>query len=174
MTNLKGTLTEQNLKKAMQGEALAYTKYQIYASLIGKESKNIENKINHIAHNEKEHFKIWAKLLLEDQYYKNEMNLLDAIIGETHECKDMYPEFAKVAREEGFEDIAKKFDQISLIECNHSLKFEEFLDLVENEKSIERKNKFICLNCGYIHNGEDVPKECPVCYHPKEYFTSVD
>ena len=173
--NLKGTHTETNLKRALQGEALAYAKYQVYASLIGEISKDLEEKINHIAHNEKEHFKIWRKLLLEKGYYNNEENLLDAIIGEVTECEEMYPEFARIAREEGFDEIAEKFDQVANIECHHSWLFEDFLDCITKEKyNKENEKGFICLNCGYIHNKEVAPEVCPVCDHPKKYFIRVD
>lgn len=169
--NLRGTYTEKNLEKAMQGEALAYVKYQVYASLIGKISKDMEEQINHIAHNEKEHFKIWKKILLDDDYYNNKMNLMDAILGETTECNEMYPEFARIAREEGFYDIAEKFDQVAKIECNHSSLFQCFLDQLDIDTSI---NGFICSNCGYISTDENAPETCPVCDHPKEYFIKVD
>ena len=169
--DIKGTYTEKNLKKAMQGEALAYVKYQIYASLLGQTSKDIENKINHIAHNEKEHFKVWAKLLLGDNYYNDEKNLIDAIYGEVKECESLYPEFARVAREEGFEEIAEKFEQVSKIECSHSWIFEDIFDQIINKVDDDSKtNGFICLNCGYIHKGDVPPEECPVCNHPKQYF----
>ncbi len=172
---LKGTYTEENLKKAMQGEALAFIKYQIYASLLGNISKDLEEKINHIAHNEKEHFKVWAKLLYGEEYYDDKKNLLDAIMGENYECEDMYVEFARIAREEGFQDIANKFDQVAKIECNHSCLFKDFLKFVE--ESVDKKENekgFICLNCGYIHNEKSIPDECPVCNHPKKYFVRID
>lgn len=171
--NLKGTHTEGNLKKAMQGEALAYIKYQIYASLIGEISKDMEEKINHIAHNEKEHFKIWKKFLLEQDYYDNVKNLIDAMTGEIKECEEMYPEFARIAREEGFNDIAEKFEQVGAIECHHSWLFDAFLDRISNKKSEGKDKGFICLNCGYIHRKKVAPDVCPVCDHPKKYFTSV-
>lgn len=175
--NLKGSRTEKNLKKAIHGEALACVKYQIYASLIGSTSKDWEDQIDHIAHNEKEHFKVWAKLLLGDKYYDNQENLFDALSGEIDECTKMYPEFAKIAKEEGFNEIADKFEKISKIECAHSQLFEGFLqDLSDDKhrKSQEKNDKFICLNCGYIHQGNDIPAECPVCNHPKQYFKKVD
>lgn len=171
---LRGTYTEENLRKAMQGEALAFIRYQIYASLLGDISKDIEEKINHIAHNEKEHFKVWAKLLYGEEYYDNRKNLLDAIINETDECTEMYPEFSRIAREEGFEEIANKFDQVAGIECNHACLFEDFLKFLE-EKDVEENEKgFVCLNCGYIHDGKSIPDECPVCNHPKKYFIRID
>jgi rubrerythrin len=175
MTILRGSHTEKNLRQAMIGEALAYIKYQIYASLIGKTSKDLEAKINHIAHNEKEHYKIWAKLLLGDDYYNNKSNLIDAIVGEVEECESLYPDFARMAREEGFDEIAEKFEMVSSIECNHSWQFEEFLDLYQNgyQDGITKKG-FICLNCGYIHQEDEAPDICPVCDHPKEYFKRND
>lgn len=175
MNKLKGSHTETNLKKAILGEALAYIKYQIYASIIGETSKDIEEKINHIAHNEKEHFKIWKKLLLGKGYYDEEENLLDAMMGEITECKEMYPEFSRIAREEGFNEIADKFEQIAKIECHHSQLFEEFFNII-HEKQYEKTDKkgFICLNCGYIHEEKTAPNVCPVCDHPQKYFVSVD
>lgn len=168
---LFGSHTQENLQKAMQGEALAYIRYQIYASLIGKTSKTLEEEINHIAHNEKEHYKIWAKALFGDSYYDNEENILSAIVGEVEECENMYPEFARVAREEGFDDIAEKFEMVSKIECNHSWQFEDFLEELKSDN--KNPNGFVCLNCGYIHDEEEPPTECPVCNHPIEYFEKL-
>ena len=165
--NLKNTRTEKNLIKALQGEALAYMKYIIYASLIGKESKIYEKLINEIAHNEKEHWKVYAKLLLEDEYYNNNRNLADAIMGEHNECTTLYPEFARIAREEGFNEIAEKFEAISEIECRHEKEF----DIILKELQTEKNNIFWkCSNCGYIHKGQNIPNECPVCNHPQNYF----
>lgn len=171
---LQGTYTEENLKKAMQGEANAYILYQIYAKLIGNESKDLENKINLISHNEKEHFKIWAKLLLEDDYSNNDLNLVKAIRGEVEECQNLYPEFARVAREEGFEDIAEKFEQVSRIECSHSWDFKQIRNQINDYPANYEQKGFKCLNCGYIHNGENAPDVCPVCDHPKSYFKKME
>ena len=164
---LRNTQTERNLIKALQGEALAYMKYIIYASLIGNESKSIEKQINEIAHNEKQHWKIYAKLLLEDDYYDDEENLINAITGEHKECNTLYPEYAKIAREEGFNKIAEKFDAISKIECNHATQFETLLEYYKEEKDT---TLWKCSNCGYIHKGNKPPEECPVCNHPANYF----
>lgn len=165
--NLKNTETEKNLIKAMQGEALAHMKYTIYASLLGKTTKKTEKQILEIAHNEKEHWKIYAKLLLQDDYYNDKNNLNNAIMGEHNECSSLYPEFARIAREEGFEEIAEKFEEIAKIECNHEKQFELLLkSLDENETNVFWK----CSNCGYIHKGDQPPEECPVCKHPKNYF----
>lgn len=170
----KNSYTKENLKKAIQGEALAYIKYQIYAQLIGNESKELEEKMNHIAHNEKEHFKVFLKLLRNDDYYDNVKNIEDAINGETEECNEKYPEFARVARAEGFHDIADKFEEISKIECSHSAMFQDFLDEILNTDEEKNNNGFICLNCGYIHKGNSIVEKCPVCDHPKKYFVYVD
>jgi len=173
--NLKGTHTEENLQQAMMGEALAYIRYQIYASLISKVSKDLAVKIEEIAHNEKEHFKVWAKLLYGEEYYNNESNLISAIVGEVEECENLYPNFARIAREEGFDEIAEKFDMVSTIECHHSWQFEDFLDYINNNKMDgTNQNGFICLNCGYIHKEDTAPDECPVCAHPKEYFKYIE
>lgn len=165
--NLKNTQTEKNLIKALKGEASAYIKYLIYASLLGNKSKFIESQINEIAHNEKEHWKVYAKLLLEDDYYNNEKNLIDAILGEEQECESLYPEFARIAREEGFEEVAEKFEEIAKIECNHRNHFDLILKSLNKDN-----NNFIwkCSNCGYIHKGSEVPDKCPVCNHPQNYF----
>lgn len=172
--NLHGSYTEENLKKAIQGEALACVKYQIYASLLGNTSKEIEDKINHISHNEKEHFKVWKKILSSDEYYDDIINLLDAIEGEQTECHEMYPEFARVAREEGFVDIANKFEMVANIECDHSQQFREFINEIKGlDVKKESKNGFVCLNCGYFHTGDSALEECPVCNHPKNYFKKV-
>lgn len=172
---LYGSHTEKNLKKALQGEALACVKYQIYASLLGNTSKEIENEINLIAHNEKEHFKVWKKILSSDEYYDDIINLLDAIEGEEAECHEMYPEFARVAREEGFDKIANKFEMIANIECNHSWQFRKIIDEIKGLDTSEYRfeNGFVCLNCGYFHIGDFAPDECPVCEHPKNYFKKI-
>lgn len=170
--NLKGTHTEKNLIKAMEGEALACAKYQIYASLLGNTSKDLEMKVNHIAHNEKEHFKVWAKLLLGDTYYKDNENLMQAIEGELYESENMYPEFARIAREEGFDEIADTFENVSKIEGSHAWMFSDFLDrIMLNNRDQRPGSGFVCLNCGYIHLHDEAPEECPVCHHPKQYFS---
>ena len=166
--NLKNTETEKNLIKSLQGEALAHMKYTIYANLIGKQSKSMEKQILEIAHNEKEHWKVYAKLLLEDDYYNDKKNLTNAIMGEREECRSLYPDFARIAREEGFDEIANKFEAISEIECNHEKQFNLLLESIDKEAN--NAPMWRCSNCGYIHKGEEPPEECPVCNHPKNYF----
>ncbi len=166
--------TFQNLEKAIQGEALAYIKYTVYASLIGKTSKELENKISEIAHNEKEHWKIYAKLLLKEEYYNDERNVLDAISGEVMEAEEFYPRFAKEAEEEGFLEVAQKFREIAKIEARHANEFEDIFDIIHNHIEEKEEKQWICLNCGHIHMGIEPPKECPVCEHPKNYFMKID
>lgn len=170
--NLKGTATEKNLQKALEGEALAHLKYQFYRSKIGNLSKDYEDRLDEIVHNEKEHGKIWFKLLHDGQVPENEENLLDAIKGETEEHENMYPEFGRIAREEGFEEIAELFEEVAKIEGKHAKEFSEMLKNIENENIFEDENEiqFKCLNCGYVHTGNKAPEQCPVCKHPQKYF----
>lgn len=171
--NLKNTETEKNLFKALQGEALAHMKYMIYASLIGKTSKDMERQILEIANNEKEHWKIYSKLLLEDDYYNNFINLEDAIEGENKECTLLYNEFGRIAREEGFDEIAESFEAIGNIECFHKKHFDLLLEKygrIEDLMVSDEPTIWKCSNCGYIYKGVEVPEVCPVCKHPKNYF----
>lgn len=170
--NLKGTITEKNLQTALQGEALAHLKYQLYKNQLSKTSKDLENKLEEISHNEKEHAKIWFKLLHDGGYPDDLTNIQDAIAGETYESKEMYPEFARIAREEGLYDIADLFEEVACIEKKHKEEFTKIFNNIENKELFEDKNEqtWKCLNCGHIHNGRVPPKECPVCKHPLKYF----
>ena len=169
---LQGSHTEENLKKALQGEALAHLKYQFYRSQMDKYSKHLSGIIDEISHNEKEHGKIWFKLLNGGQVPDNEANLLDAIKGETEEYKHMYPEFARVAREEGFEDIAELFEMVADIEEEHAGKFDEMLKCIQDEDMFKDDSPmfWVCKNCGFYYLGEEAPEKCPVCAHPQKYF----
>lgn len=174
--NLKGSRTEKNLYTAISGEALAYLKYQIYAKQVGDINKGLEEHINETAHNEKEHGKIWLKLLLADEYSEINSNIIESIQNELHEGQDMYPEFARIAREEGFDDIADKFEQVADIEKIHAKRFEDILQEINDKDlniSLNESIKYKCLNCGYVHTGP-IPDICPVCAHPKKYFIRVD
>lgn len=170
---LKGSETEKNLKKALQGEALAHLKYQFYKSKLSNISKEIENELNEIVHNEKEHGKIWFKLLNNNEIPDDIINLLDAIKGETYEAKDMYPKFGDIAEEEGFNDIALLFREVGKIENEHSEKFNEILTNLEKNSLFEHNEikEWKCLNCGYVYNGTSALEECPICKHPKKYFS---
>lgn len=169
--------TYKNLETALQGEALAHLKYQFYRSKIANTSKDLENKIDEIVHNEKEHGKIWFKLLHEGEVPDNEVNLLDAILGEKYESEEMYPKFAHIAREEGFEDIAKLFEAVADIESNHAFEFEVLKKCVEEESLVfsddNLNSKWKCLNCGHIYTGKEAPEICPICQHPRKYFVRL-
>ena len=171
MTDLKDTQTEKNLYRAFTGEALAHLKYQFYKSKLTNEYKEYEVLLDEIIHNEKEHGKIWFKLLnsLDD----NKKNLEDAIHGETFECRDMYPTFAEIADKEGFTEIAELFRKVGEIECRHSKEFEKMFSELNDMFKSSDVTCWKCLNCGYIVSGTDAPVECPVCSHPQKYFKKI-
>lgn len=167
--------TKENLKKALQGESLAHLKYQFYRSKISQISKELEQELDEIVHNEKEHGKIWFKKLNNDKIPDDVTNLKDAIKGEWYEANKMYPEFAKTAKEEGFTEIAYLFEEIGKIEEEHWAKFETILMKIEDESLFTSKTKkeWKCLNCGHILISNEAPEECPICKHPIKYFTNV-
>ena len=168
---LKGSKTEANLLKAFAGESQARNKYTYFASKAKKEGYNqIAAIFEETAKNEIEHAKLWFKHLggIGDTYE----NLLAAAAGENGEWTEMYKEMAKVAREEGFEAIARQFEGVALIEKRHE---ERYLRLAKNvkEKQVfvkEDEKVWICTNCGHIHVGKEAPVVCPVCAHPQAYF----
>jgi len=170
--NLKGTKTEANLKAAFAGESQARNKYTYYASQARKEGLNqIAAFFEETANNEKEHAKIWFKLL-NDGIKSTEENLKDAAGGENYEWTDMYAEFAKTAREEGFDEIADLFEKVGEIEKEHEQRYLKLLENLKEGKVFERKEKqaWKCTNCGHIHYGEKAPEVCPVCKHPRAFF----
>ena len=168
---LKGSRTEANLAAAFAGESQARNKYTFYASQAKKEGyEQISNFFTETANNEKEHAKIWFKLL--HPIGSTEENLKDAAAGENYEWTEMYAEFAKVAREEGFTQIAAKFEMVGAIEKEHE---ESYLALMENIKqgkvfTRDGEQVWICRNCGHIHVGKNAPQICPVCDHPQAFF----
>ena len=172
MAEIKGTKTEKNLNAAFAGESQARVKYQFYASKAKKEGyEQISAIFQETSDNEKEHAKIWYKLL-HDGVADTMTNLKDAAAGENYEYTDMYKKFAEEAREEGFDEIAELFEKVREIEKHHE---ERYLKLVENiEKGMVFKGDGVtvwkCRNCGYIHIGDSAPEECPVCKHPQSYF----
>ena len=172
MNNLKGTKTEANLIAAFAGESQAHTKYQYYASKAKKEGYvQIGNLFAETAANEKEHAKIWFKLL-HNGVPDTASNLKDAAAGENYEWTDMYATFAKEAREEGFEEIAALFDGVAKIEKEHEERYLALLDNVEKKAVFEKAEIVVwkCSNCGHIHVGTTAPEVCPVCAHPQAYF----
>ena len=172
MKNLKGTKTEQNLLSAFAGESMARNKYSYYASKAKKEGYvQIANIFEETAANEKEHAKMWFKLL-HDGVPSTAENLLDAANGENYEWTDMYATFAKEAREEGFDEIANKFELVAAVEREHEERYRKLLANVEGKLVFSREGDAIwqCLNCGHIMVGKDAPEICPVCDHPQSYF----
>ena len=172
MANLKGSKTEANLLAAFAGESQARNKYTYYASKAKKEGyEQIAALFLETANNEKEHAKIWFKLL-HDGIGATADNLLDAAQGENYEWTDMYTTFAKEAREEGFDHIAKLFDGVAAIEKEHEDRYRALLANVEGHTVFIKGEKVIwqCSNCGHIHVGESAPEVCPVCAHPQAYF----
>ena len=172
MKTLKGTKTEQNLLSAFAGESMARNKYSYYASKAKKEGfVQIANIFEETASNEKEHAKMWFKLL-HDGVPSTAENLLDAANGENYEWTDMYATFAKEAREEGFDEIANKFELVAAVEREHEERYRKLLANVEGKLVFSRDGDAIwqCLNCGHIMVGKDAPEICPVCDHPQSYF----
>lgn len=170
---LKGSRTEANLMAAFAGESQARNKYTYYASKAKKEGYVQISKIfEETAANEKEHAEIWFKLLHEGGIPDTATNLLDAAQGENYEWTEMYAEFAKVAKEEGFTKIAFLFDAVAKIEKEHEERYRKLLANVEGGLVFSRDGEMIwqCSNCGHIHVGKKAPEICPVCDHAKAYF----
>ena len=172
MANLKGTKTEANLMAAFAGESQARNKYTYYASKAKKDGyEQIAALFLETANNEKEHAKIWFKLL-HDGIPSTVENLKDAADGENYEWTDMYATFAKEAREEGFDHIAFLFEQVGAIEKEHEERYRKLLANIEGGLVFSRDGDMIwqCANCRHIVVGKQAPEVCPVCAHPKAYF----
>ena len=171
--NLKGTKTEANLMTAFAGESQARNKYTYYASKARKDGYvQIAKLFEETANNEKEHAKIWFKLLHNGEIPSTAENLLDAAEGENYEWTDMYANMAKDAREEGFTEIAILFEQVAAIEKYHEERYRKLLSNVETGVVFSRDGDMIweCSNCGHIVIGKQAPQLCPVCKHPQAYF----
>lgn len=173
MKHLKGTKTEANLMTAFAGESQARNKYTYYASKARKEGYvQIANLFEETAANEKEHAKIWFKLLHDGDVPTTAVNLLDAAEGENYEWTDMYAKMAVEAKEEGFNNIAFLFESVAKIEKGHEERYRKLLANVEDGLVFSRDGDMIweCANCGHIVIGPKAPELCPVCKHPKAYF----
>ena len=171
--NLKGTKTEANLMTAFAGESQARNKYTYYASKARKDGYvQIAQLFEATANNEKEHAKIWFKLLHGGAIPSTAENLLDAAEGENYEWTDMYANMAKDAREEGFTEIAILFEQVAAIEKHHEERYRKLLSNVEGGLVFSRDGDMVweCSNCGHIVIGKKAPELCPVCKHPQAYF----
>ena len=170
---LKGSKTEKNLQAAFAGESQARNKYTYYASVAKKAGyEQIKAFFEETANNEKEHAKIWFKLLNGGEL-PNDINALkDAAAGEHYEWTEMYPTFAKEAREEGFDKIAFLFEKVAEIEKHHEERYLALLANVEKQEVVKKSDKktWICRNCGFIVEAVEAPKVCPVCAHPQSFF----
>lgn len=171
--NLRGTKTEQNLMEAFAGESQARNKYTFYASKAKKEGYvQIAKIFEQTADNEKEHAKLWFKLLNGGGIPTTTDNLKDAAAGENFEWTDMYARMAKEAREEGFDDIAATMDGVAAIEAMHEKRYAALLSNIEDGSVFEKDEDVVweCLNCGHLHKGKNAPEVCPVCHHAQAYF----
>ena len=173
MPDLKGTKTEKNLWAAFAGESQARNKYTYYASQAKKDGfVQISKIFEETANNEKEHAKIWFKALHGEKIHDTLKNLEDAADGEHYEWTDMYAQFAKEAKEEGFDTLSALFELVGKIEKEHEERYRALLEAVKNS-TVFAKNEIVvweCSNCGHIHTGEKAPEICPVCKHPQAYF----
>lgn len=184
---LKGSKTEKNLLKSFAGESQARMRYNYFASVAKKEGyEQISAIFTETADNEKEHAKVFFKHLKESNGEAVEIeasypagkigttkeNLLAAANGEKLEWGTLYPEFEKIAREEGFEEIANSFHEIEKVENHHEERYKKLLKNIEDEIVFRKRDviKWKCRNCGYIYEGEEAPEECPACKHPQAYF----
>ena len=171
--DLKGSKTEKNLMDAFTGESMARNKYTYFASKAKKEGyEQIAAIFQETADNEKEHAKIWFKLLNGGQIPETLENLNSAANGENYEWTDMYDRMAKEAKEEGFNDIAYLFEAVGKIEKEHEERYRKIIENLENGLVFSKDGDRIwkCRNCGHIVVGKFAPEVCPVCNHPKAYF----
>ena len=184
MKSIKGSETEKNLLKAFAGESQARNRYTFFASVAKKEGfEQISGIFLETAENEKEHAKIFFKFLeggdlIIDASYpagrigSTQENLLAAAEGEKMEGGTIYPQFAEVAKREGYAEVAKAFKEIGEVEQHHEKRYRKLLENVKNKKVFRKDKvvKWICRNCGYVHEGKDAPTVCPACKHPQSYY----
>ena len=170
---LKGSKTEENLRKAFAGESEARNKYTYFASKAKKDGyEQIAALFEETANNEKEHAKMWFKELNGGEVPSTIENLKAAADGEKYEWTDMYETFAKEAEEEGFKELAVKFRQVAEIEKHHEERYRKLLKNIDDEVVFSRDDDkiWICRNCGHVVIGKKAPGVCPVCAHPQSYF----
>lgn len=173
MKELKGSKTEECLKAAFAGESQACVKYQFYAKKAKKDGyQQIGDIFDETSKNEHTHAKLWFKYLHDGDVPGTLDNLKDAAAGEDWEYEDMYKEFAATAREEGFTEIAKKFEMVGEIERTHRDRYRKLIANIEEGIVFSRDGDrlWMCLECGHIHVGKSAPEVCPVCKHPQAYF----
>lgn len=185
MSKIKGTKTEKNLLKSFAGESQARSRYTYFAKVAKKEGfEQIAGVFMETAEQELQHAKVFFKYMDTGEPVEitamypagkigtTEENLLAAAEGENEEWSDLYPEFAQVAEEEGFKDIATSFKMIAKVELEHEKRYLKLLENVKNQKVFEKEEEqeWMCRNCGYVHKGKKAIKMCPACKHGIEYF----
>lgn len=173
MKDLKGTKTEKNLQEAFAGESMARNKYTYFASRAKKDGYvQIAEIFEETAANEKEHAKLWYKFLCGGSVGDTVQNLTDAAEGENFEWTDMYDRMAREAREEGFTEIAEKFERVAAVEREHEKRYRRLLENVKEGLVFSREGDMVwqCSNCGHIVIGQKAPEICPTCDHPQSYF----
>ena len=173
MKDLKGTKTEKNLLEAFAGESMARNKYTYWASKAKKDGYvQISAIFEETANNEKEHAKMWFKLLEGGSIKSTTDNLAAAAAGENFEWTDMYERMAREADEEGFPEIAEKMRGVAAIEKHHEERYRKLLQNIEGNVVFSREGDAIwqCRNCGHIVIGRQAPEVCPICDHPQSYF----
>ncbi len=171
--NLQESQTWKNLQEAFAGESKARNKYSYFASKAKKDGyEQIAAIFEETANNEREHAKIWFKILEGGTIKTTEENLAAAADGENFEWTDMYENFAKTAREEGFEEIANQFEGVAKIEKEHEARYRKLLKNINEKKvfSNDGDTIWVCRNCGHVVIGKNAPDICPVCSHPQSYF----
>jgi rubrerythrin len=172
-TKYSGTKTEENLKKAFAGESEARNKYDYFSSKAKKDGfEQIAAIFAETALNEKEHAKMWYKELHGGEVEATDINLEAAADGENYEWTDMYAGFAETAREEGFDELAEKFEGVAKIEKSHEERYRKLLKNLNDKKVFSKDGDtiWVCRNCGHIIIGKSAPEVCPVCNHPQAYF----
>lgn len=188
MKSIRGSETEKNLLKAFAGESQARNRYTFFASVAKKEGyQQISAIFAETADNEKEHAEVFFKFLeggdveIKASYPAGkigttEQNLLAAADGEKMEWGKLYPEFEKVAKKEGFDEVAKHFREIAEVEEEHEKRYRKLLENVKNKKVFKKDKvvKWKCRNCGYVHEGKEAPEECPACSHKQEYYELLE
>ena len=172
---LQGSRTQANLMAAFSGESMARTKYDLFAGAAKKEGYvHIANVFYETANNEREHAKIWFKML--QKLNGTEENLGEARDGERYEWSEMYAKFEREAREEGFDRIAALFKLVASVEKHHDQRYQALLNDIRQNRVFRRDKpiRWLCTNCGYIHEGLEAPAQCPLCAHPQSYFMAYD
>jgi len=169
----KNSQTWKNLETALAGESQARVKYEYYASRAKKDGyEQIAEIFTETSNNEKEHAKLWFKYLHDGAVPDTTENLKDAAAGENYEWTDMYKTFAEQAREEGYEDLARRFEMVGAIEKGHEERYRKLTKNIDDDVVFKSDKVTVwkCRNCGYVYVGESAPETCPVCDHPQSFF----